>query len=120
LQSFDSKKYGKVFDRLCERHGLTLENCFQPEGPVRTEDLLKVHTRKYLYSLKWSYKVARIADITLLAFIPNSFLQSRILYPMRLATAGTVLAARLALKRGWAINLSGIFYNNTYTIAIED
>lgn len=47
----------------------------------------------------------------MLGYLPNFIIQRRILNPMRLATAGTVLAVELALQRGWAINLAGGYHH---------
>lgn len=76
------------------------------------QDLKLVHTEKYLNSdLKDSRIVAGIVETPALGWLPNSFLQSRILKPMRYATGGTILGAKLALQYGKAINLSGGYHH---------
>jgi histone deacetylase 11 len=70
-----------------------------------------VHTLDYLDSLRQSSVVARIAELPILRRIPNFILQSRFLNPMRWATAGTILAAGLAMQHGWAINLAGGYHH---------
>ena len=52
-----------------------------------------------------------------LSLIPNRILQKAVLDPMRLATGGTLLATRLALQYGWAINLSGGYHHARYNHA---
>ncbi|MHB9154283.1 MAG: histone deacetylase family protein [Endomicrobiales bacterium] len=74
-------------------------------------DLLSVHTKEYLDSLKKSRTVAFIAGLDGLAFMPNFILQKKILVPMRYATGGTILGAVLALRHGWAINLAGGYHH---------
>ena len=50
-------------------------------------------------------------QMNLLKYLPASTLHNRILKPMRYATSGTILGAELALKKGWAINLSGGYHH---------
>lgn len=111
LHAFDSKKYGKIFALLSERYGLTLKTCHQPE-PLNPADLLLVHHEAYLGTLSSSSSaIAGIAEVPPLAFLPNFILQARLLNPMRLATSGTTLACQLALRDGWAVNLSGGYHH---------
>lgn len=108
---FDSKKYGKVFRFLQEKQILVGDNYFQPEEKASDAVLSGVHTAEYLQSLKLSATVARIAELGFLKILPNFLLQSNFLNPMRWATAGTILAAELAMEYGWAINLSGGYHH---------
>ncbi|MBN1897484.1 MAG: histone deacetylase [Spirochaetes bacterium] len=110
LHSFDSEKYGKVFRYLKEKMGLKKYQFYEPEE-VTEEDLLLVHTKEYLHSLSYSKNIARIAELDLLSFFPNFILKSRILKPMKYGTGGTILGCHLALKHGWAINLSGGYHH---------
>jgi histone deacetylase 11 len=55
------------------------------------EDLLLVHTRRYLSSLKWSVQVARVLEVPPIAMLPNFLIQWRILKPLRYQTGGTIL-----------------------------
>lgn len=81
------------------------------------EDLLVVHTPQYLSSLKQSETVARVTEMLVLAYLPNSLLQQRVLRPMRLMVSGTIVSAFLAyaLKaahpeptyRAFSINMGG-------------
>ncbi len=105
--SFDTKKYGKIARALRDLFNIK----FYEPAKVSDADLRLVHTADYLQSLADSNNVAKIAEFPLLADMPNALLQKRVLDPMRYATAGTVLAAQLALKHGWAINLSGGYHH---------
>lgn len=111
LHPFDSKKYGKVFRFLEEKEIIVGDNYFEPEEKASNETLLVVHTQEYLDSLKQSANVAKIAELGFLKMMPNFILQSNFLNPMRWATAGTILAAELAMEYGWAINLSGGYHH---------
>jgi hypothetical protein len=46
-----------------------------------------------------------------LAFLPNFILQQKVLSPFRKQVGGTVLSAKLAKDKGWAINLGGGFHH---------
>jgi histone deacetylase 11 len=108
LHPFDSEKYGKVYRYLVSKLG---RNDFYTPESVSQNDLLTVHTKQYLASLRQSQNVAIIAEMGLLALAPNFILQSRLLTPMRYATGGTILGAQLARQHGWAINLSGGYHH---------
>ena len=46
-----------------------------------------------------------VMEVPLVAMLPNSVTQNRLLMPFRCQTAGTVMAGKLAQDRGWAINI---------------
>jgi len=110
LHPFDSKKYGKVFQFLLDHAGMKKEQFVVPTM-ITDQELLRVHTEEYLKTLEKSAVVAGIAQLGALAWLPNSQVQKHLLNPMRLATEGTIQAAELALKYGWAINLSGGYHH---------
>ncbi|GAB6030865.1 Histone deacetylase 11 [Chamberlinius hualienensis] len=107
---FDSTKWGRVYGFLNEAEMLNENNVVVPVEATDV-DLLSVHSRRYLNSLKWSANVARITEVLPLACLPNYFVQKYVLRPFRFQTGGTVLAAKLALERGWAINIGGGFHH---------
>jgi histone deacetylase 11 len=110
MHPFDTQKYGKIARHLQKTCGILPQDFHTPEK-VSDTDLLLVHTPAYLQSLKRSQMVAQISEIWPLKFLPNFLLQRNMLNAMRYATAGTVLGAELALKHGWAINLSGGYHH---------
>lgn len=75
------------------------------------EELLKVHSKKYLKTLNWSFQVAMISEIAGLVMVPNVIVQKRYLKPMRYQVGGSILAGKLALERGYAINIGGGFHH---------
>lgn len=106
----DSNKWGNVFEYL-KRYGVIDDlTVVSPRLPKR-EDLLIVHPKVYLRKLQCSLYVAQITEIPLLMFVPNFILQKLFLKSMRYQTGGSVLAGKLALERGWAINLGGGFHH---------
>ena len=110
LHSFDTKKYGKVAEEISNHHKIE-QFSFSVPKIVSDDDLLTVHTQDYLDSLSSSKAVAKVAEVWPLAFLPNFILQRNLLAPIKLATGGTILGAELALKHGWAINLSGGYHH---------
>ena len=108
---FDSKKYGRVYERIKAQFNLSPNDFAKPAAQVSENELLKVHTPEYLQSLKWSSVIAQITEIGELIFIPNFLLQWYLLTPMRWATQGTLVAVDLALQHGWAINLAGGYHH---------
>uniref|UniRef100_A0A0E0LCU6 Histone deacetylase domain-containing protein n=1 Tax=Oryza punctata TaxID=4537 RepID=A0A0E0LCU6_ORYPU len=70
-----------------------------------------VHSESYLNSLKSSLKVASIVEVPPVALIPNWLVQQKLLYPFRKQVGGSILSAKLALERGWAINVGGGFHH---------
>ncbi|KAM8913766.1 histone deacetylase 11 isoform 4-T9 [Spinachia spinachia] len=110
LHPFDSGKWGKVIHFLKEEQFVTDGNIVEALEATE-EDLLVVHTQRYLNRLKWSLVVAGITEIPPLMFLPNFLVQRRVLRPLRTQTGGTIMAAKLAVDRGWAINLGGGFHH---------
>jgi histone deacetylase 11 len=110
LHPFDSIKYRRIRDWLI-RQGLRQPGDFlAPEWPARS-DLLLVHDPGYLHSLRGRLVLARILEVPVVAMLPAWLTRWRVLRPMQRATGGTVLACRLALERGLAINLGGGYHH---------
>ncbi|KAK5913154.1 hypothetical protein CesoFtcFv8_002964 [Champsocephalus esox] len=110
LHPFDAGKWGKVIHFLKEEQFLTDENMVEARE-ASEEDLLVVHTKRYLNKLKWSVVVANITEIPPLIFLPNFLVQRRVLRPLRSQTGGTIMAGKLAIDRGWAVNVGGGFHH---------
>ncbi|CAL9703799.1 unnamed protein product [Knipowitschia caucasica] len=110
LHPFDAGKWGKVIHFLKEEQFLHDGN-FVEALEATEEDLLVAHTKRYLKRLKWSLVVATITEIPPLVFLPNFLVQRRVLRPLRTQTGGTIMAGKLAVERGWAINVGGGFHH---------
>jgi len=114
LHPFDSRKYGRAWAELRRRVGPKLaEHHLRPGGPVTDSDLRTVHTARYLDVDTRSTKyLARALELPPVARAPRWLINWRVLGPMRWATAGTILAAREALRRGGTVlNLSGGYHH---------
>jgi histone deacetylase 11 len=110
LHPFDSRKYRRIHDALIKR-GLRQRGDFVRPTKVSRRELLAVHLRDYLQSLRSSEALARILEVPIASRLPGWVLDWRILRPMRYAVGGTILTCRLALDRGVAINLGGGFHH---------
>nr|CAI9700236.1 unnamed protein product [Rangifer tarandus platyrhynchus] len=110
LHPFDAGKWGKVISFLKEEKLLS-DSMLVEAREASDEDLLVVHTRRYLNELKWSFAVATITEIPPVIFLPNFLVQRKVLKPLRTQTGGTIMAGKLAVDRGWAINVGGGFHH---------
>ncbi|KAM3847513.1 histone deacetylase 11 [Vipera latastei] len=110
LHPFDAGKWGKVINFLKEAKLITDDLIVQAREATE-EDLLVVHTRHYLNRLKWSFVVATITEIPPVLFMPNFLVQRKVLRPLRTQTGGTIMAGKLAIERGWAVNVGGGFHH---------
>ncbi|XP_067611705.1 histone deacetylase 11 isoform X1 [Pseudorca crassidens] len=125
LHPFDAGKWGKVISFLKEEKLLS-DSMLVEAREASDEDLLVVHTRRYLNELKvpqesdvgscapdaqWSFAVATITEIPPVIFLPNFLVQRKVLKPLRTQTGGTIMAGKLAVERGWAINIGGGFHH---------
>ncbi|XP_078103796.1 histone deacetylase 11 isoform X5 [Sander vitreus] len=83
--------------------------------PFFISTLLSVHLCVLHASLssteEWSLVVATITEIPPLLFLPNFLVQRKVLRPLRTQTGGTIMAGKLAVDRGWAINVGGGFHH---------
>ncbi len=111
---FDSVKFRRIHAWLI-RQGLRRAENFTAPRPCTQDELLHVHSSSYLGSLKRRRELARIFEVKQIAYIPSWLVNWRVLRPMRWATGGTLLACRLALERGLAINLGGGYHHASGT-----
>jgi histone deacetylase 11 len=107
---FDGLKYRRIHDALIAEGYRKPGDFIRPES-VGPQDLSRIHTPEYLRSLRRSNVLAEILNVPLLARLPAAFIDWRVLRPMRYATGGTILACRMALESGLAINLSGGYHH---------
>jgi histone deacetylase 11 len=114
LHPFDSRKYGRAWRALREQFGRGLDaRRLTPSGPVSDSDLRTVHTDQYLDThLRSPAHLARALEVPQVARAPRWLIDWRVLRPMRWATAGTILAAREAVRTGGVVmNLSGGYHH---------
>jgi histone deacetylase 11 len=110
LHPFDSVKYGRIHAWLV-RQGLRRPGEFVVPPPLSEQELLSVHTADYLRSLRQREVLFGILGVTVVCYLPAWVTNWRVLRPMRYASSGTVLATRLALEHGLAVNLGGGYHH---------
>ena len=108
LHPFDSRKYSRAFARLDPAHQAAAE---APVAPASHQDLLTVHTKDYLNSLRSPEVIAQSLELGFARFIPGALSDRFVLRKMRWAVSGTTVAARRALEQGAAVNLSGGYHH---------
>ncbi|NWU18477.1 HDA11 deacetylase, partial [Cephalopterus ornatus] len=100
LHPFDAGKWGKVINFLKEEK-LIADDLIVQAREATDEDLLVVHTRRYLNKLKWSFVVATITEIPPVAFLPNFVVQRKVLRPLRTQTGGTIMVSVWLFLGAW-------------------
>lgn len=110
LHPFDSGKWGRVFEFLKEAKLIDEKSVVKPKEAT-ADELEVVHTKRYLDSLRWSAVVATICEVPPVACLPNFIVQRKLLQPLRTQTGGSIMAGKMAMDRGWAINIGGGFHH---------
>lgn len=110
LHPFDINKYAKIYLQLKTDGLIRPEDIFVPEE-VTEEQILLVHSREFLKSLKNSKTVAEYLEAPVVGAAPAWLVDAGVLSAFRCATGGTILAGREALDCGIAINLAGGYHH---------
>jgi acetoin utilization deacetylase AcuC-like enzyme len=101
---FPSQKFRLVYETLL-REGLAREGDFLRPEAASDVDILRVHTADWIRKLKTGTLTA--SDVMLLE-VPYS---PELVEAVWLATGGSILAGQMALRDGFASNLSGGFHH---------
>ena len=101
---FPSQKFRLIHDRLIEAGVAAAEDFLSPE-PASDEDILRVHSQEYVYKLK--HGTLTLTEILRME-IPYS---QEMVDACWLAAGGSILAARCALRDGYASNIGGGFHH---------
>ena len=91
-------------------NNLNITNFVSP-NEASEKDLTLVHSPDYLTSLTNNIIINKIMETLYVGNIPNNILQKNLLKPFRYQTGGSVLAGKLAMERGWSINIGGGFHH---------
>jgi len=103
LHVFPIEKYLLLHEKLVSEGVMAEENVLEPQ-PASRDDLLLVHTKKYvndLLGLKRTPSIMR-SELPITQEIVDAYL---------LATGGTILATQKAMDEGFALNVSGGFHH---------
>ncbi|BFZ08736.1 hypothetical protein BsWGS_11774 [Bradybaena similaris] len=110
LQTFDLGKWSHIVEYL-KGAGMIRDETIVEPMEASEDELLFVHSKRYLNNLKWNLNLMGITDMPPVALLPNFIVQKKVLRPFRYQTSGTIMAGRLAVERGWAINIGGGFHH---------
>ena len=108
LHPFDGKKFRHVINSIEKLDAITIKS---PANPVSQKEInnfvdsllaLLLHKKRY---------ILRALEVPYLPLIPFSFIDKRILLPMRWGVAGTLEATRSALVGNNCWNLSGGYHH---------
>ncbi|CAD5119796.1 DgyrCDS8383 [Dimorphilus gyrociliatus] len=120
VHPFDAGKWGRIFDFLKEASMLSNDDIVQPCEASESDLLVYRQLANVLFNevdrenivrLEHKYLFDKVVEIPPVALVPNFIVQRKVMKPLRYQTAGTILAAQLAIKRGWAINIGGGFHH---------
>lgn len=108
--AFDIHKYEKIRKQFVADGLVAPQDCFVPKE-ISREQILLVHTPAFLESLKQSAKVAEYIEAPVARLVPAGILDAGMLRAFRHSSGGTILAARLALEHGIAVNVGGGYHH---------
>lgn len=109
MHSFDIRKYEKIHDALINDRLITAQQFLAPDELV-DQDLKLIHTDDYLKRLGNRSNIANYLEADLLKLYPGS-LDNAVLRPFRVASGGTLLAAREAINCGIGVNIGGGYHH---------
>lgn len=110
MHPFDINTYARTYLQLVRSRTIRPEDVFVPQE-ISEPDILRVHTKEYLDSLRKPDVLGRYLESGALSLLPAGMVDSGILRAFRYATGGTLLAGRLALQYGIAINFGGGYHH---------
>jgi histone deacetylase 11 len=106
LHPFDAGKFRRIVTWLKRSKTLSEAKIVRPK-PATRQHLLLIHTPEYLDSLESPAQLAEIAQFPPLALLPAWLARRQFTEPNRLHVGGSILAGKLALQCGWAVNIGG-------------
>ncbi|MEM9101818.1 MAG: histone deacetylase [Pseudomonadota bacterium] len=109
LHPFDGTKFKKIYDNLKLNQAIHFIEPLEEINMAMIDDFLSTIMRKKIRDKVFVLRALEVPNIPLVSF---SYLDKRILSPMRWAVAGTILAAQKALKNAsvyW--NVSGGYHH---------
>jgi histone deacetylase 11 len=108
LHPFDGKKFRHVFDAIKDLESIEIVN---PGNAIAQQEINNFVDALLELLLQKKRFILRALEIPYIPFLPYSFIDKRILSPMRWGVAGTLDAARSAMKGDNCWNLSGGYHH---------
>jgi histone deacetylase 11 len=109
LHPFDGMKFCKIHDELAKSGGIEF---LSPEGPIDENVVNDFLSSVMQHQVKNKNGIMQALEIPKVPFLSYSYLDKKILTPMRWGVAGTLLGAKKAIEEGdvfW--NLSGGYHH---------
>lgn len=114
LHPFDTRKWGRISHHIrsyLEERGRRVR-FLSPKREISEEELAVVHSKDFIERIhKWKREIAAAAEVWPILLLPLSLIHTHLLTPLKWQVSGSVLAGKVALDRGWAINLGGGFHH---------
>ena len=109
---FEFNRAELALERVRANLGSKLEGrVLQPQEPATFQDLTLVHEAGYLKDLERNRPIAQVMEVPWLAAFPRSWIEEWFLTPALWSVAGSLMAARTALKVGGCLSLGGGFHH---------
>lgn len=108
LHPFDGSKFKKAFQKIRQQNGIEI---IAPDAPLSQDIVDQFVDPLIRRCLRHKEHILRALEVPNLPFLPQGFLEKRVLTPMRWGVAGTLLAARHALETGFCWNMSGGYHH---------
>lgn len=108
LHPFDGLKFKKVYDEISSLKNIEL---IEPDSPVTDSDINEFVDSLQELLLKKKRYIIRALEVPYIPLVPFSWIDRKILLPMRYGVAGTMLAAKHALQGNNCWNLSGGYHH---------
>lgn len=108
LHPFDGTKFRRVYNAISDNERIEF---LSPEAGISqavVNEFADPLIQRYLQHKDHIYRALEVPKIP---FMGMSFLDKKILSPMRLGVAGTILSAKTALEEGFCWNLSGGYHH---------
>ena len=108
LHPFDGLKFKKVYDQI---HLFEQVELIDPKTPVTDDDINKFVDSLQKLLLKKKRYIFRALEVPYIPLVPFSWIDKKVLLPMRYGVAGTIQAARYAMEGHHCWNLSGGYHH---------
>ena len=105
------QKYAPIYYRLISKGYIKPADVFVPTAAT-DDQIMLVHSDRFMHSLQDSREVAEFLEVPAIAPVPNVIVHSKILSVFESQVGGTILAGKLALKYGIAINIGGGYHHS--------
>ena len=108
LHRFDGQRFRRVYEEIRGQVGVDVVG---PPAPIDDASIDSFLDRVMVALVRSKRPVLQALEVPYIPLLPFSFIDQRVLLPMRWAVAGTLLAARTALGGADCWNLSGGYHH---------